>query len=147
MKSQIGSSFYKLNSKNKPEKTDLKYPLIKKKRVSCLMGIRELANKIGVSRQTLCDYEHGKYPPSEEVFKLLCKVLGLKGSIFEYYGREPKKLLMREKICSHKKCGNPVLCRNVCAYHYKQLTPKRRMPRKKTSKKTSKKTVTKRVTD
>jgi transcriptional regulator with XRE-family HTH domain len=100
----------------------LQYPLIRKRRQAHLMGIRELAAKIGVSRQALSDYENGKYPPTDEVFAKLKKALRLEGTVIDYFGRAGKKIKNQrysmDSKCKIDGCDAIPVCKDMCMKHY-----------------------------
>jgi transcriptional regulator with XRE-family HTH domain len=109
----------------KPSKENLKYVLFRKHRLMRLLGLRELALKVGISRQTLSDYERGLYPPTIEIFERLQKSLGLTGDIVEYFGRRPKATPQKKIPCCVKDCENKAYCKNMCRAHYERMLDKK----------------------
>jgi transcriptional regulator with XRE-family HTH domain len=113
--------------------TKLKYPLIVKRRKMCLMSLRDLAAKIGVSYQALSDYEHGKYPPNPEVFKKLKKALNLEGTIIDFFGREALKIkhikYLRTERCKVEGCNEVPVCLHMCERHYSRFCHQRQKAR------------------
>lgn len=61
--------------------------LLKKLREEMELTQRNLAKKAGVSMQTICNIEKGKYEPNLATIRKLCKVLKI--SIFEFIGEKP----------------------------------------------------------
>lgn len=98
--------------------------LIRRKREACLMSIREMAKKVGVSRQTWLNYETGKNPPSEEVWERMKKFLALKGDIVEYWGREQKesgnKRYLADAVCKITGCKEHPVSAGYCIRHYQR---------------------------
>ena len=109
--------------------TQLKYPLIRKKRKMHLLSLRDLAAKIGVSYQALSDYEHGKYPPPSAVFNKLKKMLNLEGTVVDFFGRAPLKVkctrYMLTERCKIPDCNKQPVCVHLCRKHYSQLCYRR----------------------
>ncbi len=105
----------------------LKYPLLRKHRLMRLFGIREMAAKIGISRQALSCYERGIYPPSVDVFERLKKALGLKGDFFEYFERTARSPVARraKKRCKARKCNDVAVCDGRCIDHYREHLEKK----------------------
>ena len=88
------------------------------------LTVRELAEKLGVSRQAVCDYEAGRYPPIPEVWEKLRRALSLAGSEADYFGRPghrgAAKLYDENSICKIKGCDRPAIARGVCRKHYQR---------------------------
>jgi transcriptional regulator with XRE-family HTH domain len=98
--------------------------LIKRKREACLMSIREMAKKLGISRQTWLNYESGKNPPPSEVWELMKKFLALKGTIVDYWGREQKdagnKKYPDDARCKIAGCKERPVSTGYCTRHYQR---------------------------
>lgn len=106
-----------------PEKA-LKYNLVQRKRQACLMSIREMAKKLGVSRQTWLNYESGKNPPPTELWEKIKKFLALQGSVEDYWGREQKdagnQKYAEDAVCKVAGCSDKPVSKGYCARHYQR---------------------------
>lgn len=84
--------------------------------------LRDLEDKVGVSRQALSAYERGEYPPRDEVWKRLKKVLKLKGTVEKYWGRPASagkaRLYHEGDECYVDGCHRAPVSKGMCRKHY-----------------------------
>ncbi len=103
--------------------------LIKRKREACLISIREMARKVGVSRQTWLNYETGKNPPPQEVWEKIKRFLALKGDIVDYWGREQKESgnqkYQDNAVCKIAGCKERPVSKGYCTRHYQRVRMRR----------------------
>jgi len=89
--------------------------------------MRGLADAVGVSRQAISSYEHGEYPPREDVWKMLQKVLRIPKdqTVEDFWGREAHigkdRLYEDDDKCSIKGCENAPVCLGYCRKHYQRV--------------------------
>jgi len=98
---------------------------VKEARKRLGLTLRDLEEKVGVSRQALSAYERGDYPPREEVWKKLKKVLKLKGKVEEYWGRVAHtgkaRLYHEGSECYIKGCHIQPISQGLCRKHYQRI--------------------------
>jgi DNA-binding XRE family transcriptional regulator len=89
------------------------------------LTLRDLAAKVGVSRQALSSYERGDYPPSEEIWKKLKEILNLPGMPKDYWGRLAQGGRIRKynkgDTCFIEGCDLLPVSKGLCRRHYNQL--------------------------
>jgi transcriptional regulator with XRE-family HTH domain len=97
---------------------------LKQARTKKGLSLRDLAKKVGVSRQALSAYENGTYPPSTSVWERLKAVLKLTGEIVDYWGREAGgvriKMYVDGTMCSAQGCTEIPVSKGLCRKHYNQ---------------------------
>ncbi len=86
------------------------------------LTVRALAEKVGVSRQAISDYERDKYMPSNAVFEKLHEVLELNsGNIFDFFTKKTRKQRYDENShCFVFGCKNKPMAKSLCRKHYAQ---------------------------
>lgn len=98
------------------------------------LTLRELAAKVGVSRQALSSYERGDYPPSESVWLKLKEILKLPGNPKDYWGRLAQGGRIRKynegDTCFIDGCDRIPISKGLCRRHYNQLRYKLMNPDK-----------------
>lgn len=98
---------------------------IKEARKRLGFTLRDLENKVGVSRQALSAYERGEYPPRKDVWKKLKAVLGLKGKVEDYWGRIAHSGKARKydegSECYIKGCHEKPISMGLCRKHYQRI--------------------------
>jgi DNA-binding XRE family transcriptional regulator len=89
------------------------------------LTLRDLEEKVGVSRQALSAYERGEYPPRKDIWKQLKKLLGLKGKVEDYWGREAHTGKARKyhdgSECYIKGCHIQPISMGLCRKHYQRI--------------------------
>ena len=97
---------------------------VKKHRQAFGWSLKELADQLGVSRQALHAYEQGLYPPREDVWIKLREVLGLPGTIVDYWGRTAAKTKNKrytdQSVCSISGCQEKPVSKGMCSKHYQK---------------------------
>jgi len=86
---------------------------------------RKLAKAVGVSYEAISAYEHGKYPPREDVWEKIKECLGFTGGVEEIWGRPShngrgKKYNEGDKCCMDG-CNAPPVSKGMCRQHYSRL--------------------------
>lgn len=98
---------------------------LKKARVEQGLTYRELSEVTGVSRQALFSYENGTYPPRADVWKVLKKVLKLKGTVEDYWGRPAHtgtpKIYTKDDRCKMPGCKSVPTSIGYCRKHYQRV--------------------------
>jgi len=88
------------------------------------LTLRDLEERVGVSRQALSAYERGVYPPKVKVWDKLKKVLGLDGDVEDYWGRLPELGRKRKYYpgikCKERGCGRVPVSKGMCTKHYQR---------------------------
>lgn len=83
-----------------------------------------MASKLGISRQTWLNYESGKNPPSDELWKKIKKFLALKGNVEDYWGRAQKaagnQKYSDDAMCKIAGCRERPTSKGYCARHYQR---------------------------
>jgi len=104
---------------------DDRFDILRRRRKELKLTLRELADIVGVSRQAVCDWEHGRFPPTGENWSALKKILGLPGNVEDYFGRkasigrQPK--YNENTKCIFMGCGERVVAKKMCRKHYQFL--------------------------
>jgi DNA-binding XRE family transcriptional regulator len=87
--------------------------------------LRDLEEKIGVSRQALSAYERGEYPPRKDIWKKLKVLLKLKGKVEDYWGRVAHSGKARKyhegSECYIKGCHTQPISMGLCRKHYQRI--------------------------
>ena len=99
-----------------------KYMTLKELRESRNLTIRELADKLGVSRQTVCHYEMDICQPPDSVWLKIIEIFRLKGKNTQkskyFRKRKPVKLYTNGDTCKVKGCEEKPTSKGYCAKHY-----------------------------
>lgn len=86
--------------------------------------LRDLAEATGLSRQSLSNYERGKHPPSADHWLKLKRILSLKGSAEEYFGRVGRtgaeRIYQKGDACKVEGCKRAPISRGYCRRHYQR---------------------------
>lgn len=88
------------------------------------MSIRDLAKRLLVSHGAVAAYERGAYAPVPAVWEKLRVVLGLKGTMEDYWPDTKPVGRPRERaanaLCEIAGCSKPVAARGMCWSHYQK---------------------------
>lgn len=98
-----------------------KLEMVVARRKGLRLSLRKLAEKVGVSRQAVLDYERGIYGPGPEVWEKMKDVLGLEGEAKEYWSKLGIRGRPRKQKCKVAKCTNPVIAQSLCEKHYQKM--------------------------
>jgi DNA-binding XRE family transcriptional regulator len=81
-----------------------------------------MAEKLGVSRQTVCNYESDKCRPSSETWKKIVSTLELKGEEADrdkfFRKRQSIRKYGTKDKCKHPGCDRRAESRGFCMPHY-----------------------------
>ena len=100
------------------------------------MTMRELAKGLGVSTQTVFNYERGKYNPSEKTFNKMKKLLHLTGDYEDFFDRKSLSKYGPGDKCKREGCTKPPKSSGYCMTHYiSEWRRKKRLSEKKVAKK------------
>jgi len=90
------------------------------------LTLRAVASLVGISRQTILDYENLKYPPRVEIWEKLKAALDLPGEFLDYFdhvansrGRHMK--YTATSVCSVEECKDRPVAKGYCRRHYNKL--------------------------
>ena len=102
---------------------------LRKARADAGVTTKELADKVGVSTQTIFNYEIGKCNPADDKFALLKKVLKLTGKYEDWYERKIVRKYGPEDVCAREGCNKKPVSNGYCMTHY--ISEWRKTKRKK----------------
>lgn len=90
------------------------------------LTLRKLASLVGVSRQTILDYENLRYPPRPEIWEKLKVALDLPGEFSDYFDRTVTvrgkyMKYTKDSICTFEGCTEKPVAKGYCRRHYCQM--------------------------
>jgi len=95
---------------------------LRKFRESLGFSMRALAKTTGISRQTISDYEKGKYSPSKENWATLKRILKIAESYRKFWKCEPRGVgrprLYDGMTCAYSGCKERPESKGLCMRHY-----------------------------
>lgn len=84
------------------------------------MTLRQLAQSLGVSRQTVFNYECGVCNPTKEMFQVMKSLLGISEDFRDMFPAKRPWRLYGSMKCSHEGCERKAQSRGMCLKHYMQ---------------------------
>jgi transcriptional regulator with XRE-family HTH domain len=95
---------------------------LRKFRESLGFSMRALAKETGISRQTISDYEIGKYSPGIANWKILRSKLKIKESYKDFWKRDLRGVgrprLYDGMTCAYSGCKERPESKGLCMRHY-----------------------------
>lgn len=85
---------------------------LKQKRLEKGLTVRELASMLGISRQTVCNYEKKRHRPPKRIRDKMKKILDLEEDVDYFKSKTPKQ----PPRCIV--CGKKSKTRGLCQKHY-----------------------------
>ena len=93
-------------------------------RESVNMSQEELADLMGVSRQTVCNWERGVYRPRKDCLQKMCELFGVKEG---YFYEAPSSLAEEEAAAAVSEAAEPALpAEQVVAQELPGISPRKR---------------------
>ena len=102
----------------------MQYDAMKLSKIRKLFGlsVRALAKETGISRQTISDYEKGKYSPGKENWEILKRILKIAESYRKFWKCEPRGVgrprLYDGMTCAYSGCKERPESKGLCMRHY-----------------------------